>query len=95
MKNIIFILNTVLLALLLSACGGGGGSAEDNNQEPNIENRVNIVSCDTSSSTYTTIETGDLLVKDSDNTSVDIIHDSEDSKKVCIISGDAFLIRNN
>ena len=94
MKKIHLILNTTLIALLLSACGGGGGGSSDASFDSG-NTKISIVNCDTTNPVYTDIVSGDLLVKDDDNTEVTIIHDNNGNKKVCITIGSAHLLRDN
>lgn len=94
MKNIIFILNTILLALLLSACGGGGGGSSDASFDSG-NTKIAIIACNNTTPVYTSIQTGDLLVKEVIPTTVDIVQDSNNNKKVCVVSGAAHLLRDN
>ena len=86
MKKIVLIISTISLALLFSACGGDGEGNFDTGQQ-----KIDITSCET----YTTIQTNDLLVKDDENTTVKIVHDSNGTKTICVSSGSAHLIREN
>jgi len=86
-KKIILIISSIFLALLFSACGGGDGEGNfDTGQQ-----KINITNCES----YTTIQTNDLLVKDDSNTTVKIVHDSNGTKTICVLSGNAHLIREN
>lgn len=77
------------LALIFSACGGGGDSASFSD----AQTQITIVDCNNTNPQYTNIEDKDVLVKDSQNTQITIIHDSNNTKKVCVISGSAHLVR--
>lgn len=87
MKNIVLIISSLFLALLFSACGGGDGEGnfDTGSQE------INVTQCET----YTIIQINDLLVKDNSDTTVKIVHDSNGTKTICIVSGSAHLIREN
>jgi hypothetical protein len=87
MKKIILILSSLFLALLFSACGGGDGEGHFDTGEEKIA----ITSCET----YITIQDNDLLVKDDSNTTVKIVHDSNGTKTICVVTGSAHLIREN
>jgi len=89
MKKITLILATTLIALLFSACGGDG----EGNFETDSTSHINIVNCDTNSSTI--IKTNDLLVKDDSNTTVKIIDDANGTKTICAVTGSAHLVREN
>lgn len=90
MKKITLILATALIALLFSACGGGDG---EGNFETDSANQINIVNCDTNSSTI--IKSNDLLVKDDSNTTVKIVDDANGTKTICAVTGSAHLVREN
>lgn len=87
MKKIYLAISTTVVALLLSACGGGGGSASFSD----AQTLITIVDCNTS--TFTPIQTDDVLVKDTEITKVTIVHDSNNTKKVCVDLGSAHLVR--
>lgn len=88
MKNIYKILTPISLALILSACGGDEASYK------NSEEQIPIVECNTTETIkYTPIQINDTLVKTDTNTSVQIVHDSNDTKKVCTTIGSAYLLR--
>lgn len=84
MKRDCIILTTTTLVLLLSACGGDGKGRFDTGNE-----KVIVSNCET----YITIQVDDLLVKDSTNTTIKIVHDANDTKQVCVVSGSAHIIR--
>ena len=68
-------------------------SNEDNNvTDNNVTKNITIVSCDTNNS-FTTIESGDILIKTISPTKADIRHLSDGTKKVCIKEGSAYLER--
>ena len=84
MKNIYKLILIVLIALLFSACGNEGNGEFDTGSA-----QIIISNCET----YTTVQDGDLLVKDDDNTSIKIIHNIDDTKEVCVLTGSAHFIR--
>ncbi len=94
MRNLYLIISTSLIALLLSACGGGGGGSSDASFDSG-NTKISVITCNTTTPVYTTIETGDLLVKEVTPTEVIIVHDNNNNKKVCVISGSAHLLRDN
>ena len=103
MRNIYLITNSIALALLLSACGGGGGGGT---AIGGGSTQVKIIDCNNSNSAiatndcgdalipdyYTCIQDLDTLVKEDDNTTVEIMH-SGSERKVCTVSGAAHLLR--
>ncbi len=44
--------------------------------------------------TYVTMQNGDILVDDEDGTVVEIYHDENDNKNVCLINGSAHILRS-
>lgn len=97
MKNIYKIVSLIVFTLFISGCG--------NTDTTSIS--IEVISCDNSNSQtatndcgdsnipdyYTCIQENDLLIKDDSNTIVKIISDTQDSKKVCVLSGSAHLER--
>ena len=88
MKKIYKLIAITLIVLLFGACGGNGEGNFDTGQE-----KIIIVQCDTN--TTININTNDLLVKDDSNTIVKIIDDSNGTKTICTITGNAHIIREN
>ena len=71
--------------LLLSACSGGGGDSSFENANTTIP----ITNCET----YVDVLSGDAIVQDSNGTSIKTVFNTDGSKKVCIISGTAHIVR--
>lgn len=94
MKKINITLITSLLTLILSGCGGGGGGSSDASFDTG-DTKIPVVICNNTTPIFTNIEVGDLLVKETSSTLVNIVHDSNNNKKVCVISGAAHLLRDN
>jgi len=98
MKTAILITLSTLLAIAFTACGGGGGGG-DNANFSNAEQKIAIdVNCSTQVTTtlinsYITMLSGDVLVRAENNTTVETYHDINGTKKVCRVSGSAYLIR--
>lgn len=80
----IYITLAIISAMTLVGCGGGGGTSEGSNSTTIIP----ITTCDT----YTTVVTGDSIVRDSSNTTVKII-DADGSRKICVATGSAHIVR--
>jgi len=94
-KNMIKIASLSLLTLLtlsFSACGGGGDDASFKNSETMIPIDVNCTTPATIA-TYITVNSGDVIVKEEENTTISIYHDVNGTKKVCLVSGLAHIIR--
>jgi hypothetical protein len=97
-RNMIKIASLSLLTLItvsFTACGGGGDDASFTNSE----NLVDItIPCQTTPTTtdianYITVNSGDVIVKEEDNTTISIYHDINGTKKVCLVSGSAHIIK--
>ena len=94
MRNIYLIISSIVLALLLSACGGGGGGGSDASfSSGDSSNKITVIDCDNITPVYTDIETGDVLVKEDNFTVVTLVHNTDGSKKVCVVTGAAHLLR--
>ena len=88
MKTIYVTITMFATLLLLSACSGGGGGDGGGSFNTGLE-QITITNCNA----YTIAQTSDLIVKDSATTTIQIIHDSNGSKSVCVITGSAHIIR--
>jgi len=90
-KYIIQIALSFLLAISFSACGGGSDASFENS-----ETMIPIdVNCTTPATiaTYITVNSGDAIVKEEENTTISIYHDINGTKKICLESGKAYIIR--
>lgn len=85
MRKIYLILTSFTLALFLSACGGGGSDASFSN----AEQKITIPNCET----YETIEDGDTVIQDQNSTSIKTVFDQNGTKKVCVLTGSAHILR--
>ena len=84
-----------LLSLSFTACGGGSDDASFANSETLIDVDVNCTTTPnaTDISNYITVNSGDVIVKKEDNTTISIYHDVNGTKKVCLESGSAYIIQ--
>ena len=98
MKKIYLIISSISLALLLSGCGGGGGTAEGDGRTTSGggtasggggSTNIKVADC----YTYTTLYTGDTLVKETDDTIVTIRDNANDTQDVCVNQGAAHILR--
>lgn len=97
------ILAVATMTFLLSACGGDS----DDTSFSNSEDLTEVIACDNSNnatgvndcgnegvpSYFTCLQSGDTLVEDYEATQVKIISLSNDTKKVCVVSGSAHLVK--
>lgn len=73
----------------LIGCGGGSCPSTEVlaiNAVCNVDNDV---------SSYAPLQSGDIITKDEDNTTVNIFHDQDNQKVICIESGKASIIRSS
>jgi ABC-type methionine transport system permease subunit len=93
--NILTLTVVVISALLLSACGGGGGGdASFSNGTTIVQVDVNCTGATVAAiATYISLNSGDTVVKNDNNTSIKIYHDVNGTKKVCLVSGSAHIVR--
>jgi len=84
MRNIYLIISSITLALLLSACGGGGTS------EGGDTLKITIPAC---GEIYELLYDGDAVIKNEDNTSVKTVFNTDGTKKICVLSGSASILR--
>ena len=97
MKRKYIIQGTLTLLILASftACGGGSDDASFKNSETmiDIDTNCTVSPTQTDIDTYIPVYSGDVIVKDDDNTTISIYHDINNTKKVCLVSGLAHIIR--
>jgi len=74
--------------MALSSCGGS--SCETTTQILAIDAQCNIAN---DISSYTPLQSGDIISKDEENTTINILHDQSNNKVACVESGGASIIR--
>lgn len=93
MKTKILITIFIFAAsLILSGCGGGDSAVPAQKIEITAACVSNPAQSDIES--YITLQSGDIIQKVDENTTVGIYHDVDNVKKVCLVSGEADIIRN-
>jgi len=91
-KNVLATMLTTLVTISFSACS-------DNGNFSNAETKIAIdVNCSTPVTTtlinsYITMLSGDVLVQAENNTIVETYFDANSTKKICLVSGNAYIIR--
>jgi len=95
-NKIISILIITILTFSFIACDGKSDASFSNDENnESSETLINIdVNCTTPAtvSEYITLNSGDLIVED-DSAVVNIYHDANETKKVCLVSGTAHILR--
>ncbi len=103
MTKIYLSISLSCIILLLSACGSGEGSYKSGIQS------IVVIDCDNNNSTngtndcgditvpnyYTCVNSNDTLISDDDSTVIDMIENSNGTKKVCTDAGSAHILRGN
>ena len=82
---------TAVTASIFLGCSGGGDASFSTGQTIDPID----VNCSTTAAvaTYKTLQSGDAIVKDENATVVKIYHDANGTKKVCLESGKAHILR--
>lgn len=90
-KHILSTISIISTAFIFNACGG---SDEASFKESNTIVPINIT-CTTPATidTYIELQSNDTIVKNQENTKVEIYHDVNGLKKVCLVSGSASIVR--
>ena len=88
MKNIIYLVASVLIAISFNACGSSSSSTST------IQIPIDV-NCTTPATinTYIPLQSGDSIVPQEDNTTVSTYHDINGTKRVCLVSGSAYIER--
>ena len=88
MNKIYLIISLTVISLFLASCGGGD-THEIGSTGTNTSTTIVVKNCNE----FTTIKSGDTLIKDSNSTIVTIVDNSNGDKKVCVDSGSAHILR--
>lgn len=89
-KRTYVIITFVAASIGFIACGEGDSHFKNDTQTIPI-----TIACTTPAviDTYITLQSNDVIVKDSSDTSIIIYHDQDNIKKVCLESGSAHIVR--
>ena len=93
MKKYLLIITVLTLSVLLTACGGGGGTSDEAIGGISGGSIV-ITPCETPHvvANYTLLKSGDTIVKEDDNTTIETFHNVDGNKVVCK-NGNAHILR--
>ena len=92
MKTVQYTWTALLCAGLMLAIAGCGGS--DSSFEAGDDKTAIDIECDGNDiADYIDLKSGDTIVKEDDNTVISTYHNDEGSKKVCLQSGSAHIVR--
>ena len=92
-KNILKAASILIITTSFVACGEGDASFSGPETTVDITiqcKESNITTADIAD--YITLNSGDVIVKDDDNTTVSIYHDTNGTKKICLVSGTAHIL---
>jgi len=94
MKNIVSIITFTFITMGFNACGNGG-DASFKDGLIKIPVTIECVQSPTTTDidTYISLQGGDTIVKDEDNTTISTYHDTDGVKKICLVSGSAHIVR--
>ena len=97
MKRIYKLLIITIIALGFSACDDeDGGSNASFSIEETSSNNTTIMGCNDTTDIpdgYTTLNSGDTIVKSTDGTEISVYHNSDGTKKICVEAGSAYIIQ--
>ena len=96
LKNKILLLTLSLISIVgFTACGDGDSSFLKEDSETIIPISIACVTTPTGDdiSSYITLNSGDVIVKDNNGTEVSIYHDVDGVKKVCLLTPSAHIVR--
>jgi hypothetical protein len=84
----ILSLGVVCASFAFHGCGGGGSAAFESKSAG-----IPIVACNSASPVYTVLQSGDTIVEQTSNTKVELVHDQNGNKQVCVLQGAAVINR--
>ena len=91
-KKILSLATFTAIIIGFSACGGGGGSFTNSETLIPIDVNCTANATTTDIDTYIELKSGDVIVED-ENATIKTYHDTSGTKRVCIDSGSAHIIR--
>ncbi len=88
----------ITITIGFTACGGGGGGSDGGDDDvyfKNSDEKIRVVGCDSSTNMvdYTTMLSGDTLIQEATNTTVETYHSVDNTKRVCTKTGISYLVR--
>ena len=85
----------VALSVLFTACGGSGGDTRDSNSGNiiNIPSASGATTLAIGSSAYTKLQSGDVIVRETDDTTIKIRHNVNGEREVTVLTGSAHILR--
>jgi len=97
-KLTVALVAIITIAISFDACSDSDTKSTDDSNKTVVTTIEIDVPCtvDTTTSdieSYITLESGDTIIKDEDNTTVSIFYDAEGNEKVCLVEGKAHLLR--
>ena len=102
MKNIYLTLAFIAMATSFNACGGSSSktaTVEENTTNTEAEEVFEKISVDVKCTTppmiaeYLEVLKGDKIEEVTSNSSIKLYHDENNVKKVCLLSGEVFVVR--
>jgi len=95
MQNRLKITIITLFVTIFIGCGGGGGSSsndttETNSTTENTQTTITLQNCEV----YTDVETDDVVIHDEINTTIQTVLNTDGTKKICVLTGAAHILRD-
>jgi len=87
MKKVIVTIAAIIAAINFSGCNEGGSN---DSHFKDAGETIKIVSCSTGD---TALESGDVIVKDEDATTIKTTHNADSNKTICVGTGQAHIVR--
>ena len=89
MKKILLSILPIVLLLALNACG--------NSDDKDSESLIPIESCIVPPviSSYQVLNSGNSIIDETNTSIITTYHDSENIKRICLNSGQAYILRDN
>lgn len=92
MNKVLILVLSFIVTILFTACGGEGSSSFTQERESITSSCVSSPSSNDIDS-YHTLNSGDSIVEEEANSTVSTYHSLDGTKKVCLDSGKAYIIR--
>lgn len=101
MKNTLLMLSLVAITTSFNACGGSSSSNSQEESTTNLETEVQFekiyveVNCTTppNITEYIKVIKKDKIKEVTSDSSIKLYHDENNLKKVCLVSGEVFILR--
>ena len=94
-KNILKLITLPIIAIGFIGCGDGDANFSEPETIIDISIPCETTPTATDISNYISLNSGDVIIKDTQSTNVSIYHDTTGSKTICLVSGSAHILRKD